>query len=419
MSESGESTNEPIVTEKFEQDIDEVLQTEQHNMRVAEARRIEEEIRSNPESTDEEKMWAKEDRKSTLEAAGVIDKSEKQKDAEDELKKTLDAYKQQKNIPNEVEPATDIDDASTEQKIPPEIDRLYLNTGNGVYHFKDKPNQKALVIKDQKIQSPFGNKTIARSMVAIAEAKSWTELKVRGSTTFKRSVWLEASLKGMDVKGYKPDEKDLALLSQQQKAQSNEIINETENQKIKDSTITGTLVQHGKAPYQFNEKNNQSYFVTLKDANGKEHTTWGVDLERVMTENKIEPGQEISLKNEGRKPVTIKEPIRNEKGEITGHKEIQTNRNIWELKADKIRHSEPEDLAKEHPDLINEIAAIKVAEKFSQDKFNNTEDQQRFVSSVRENLAKNLEQGQQDISVKINEQQQVKQKTREEPSHER
>ena len=127
----------------------------------------------------------------------------------------------------------------------------------------------------------------------------------------------------------------------------------------------------------------------------------------------------IQLENKGRKAVTITQKIRDKKGNVTGSKTIETHRNTWDIKANAIKDKsqEPEDIVKEHPDLVNEVAAIKIAEKFSQDKFSNETDRDRFVTEVRNNLSIDLEKGQQNIDVKLNEQQVVEQE-KEEESHE-
>lgn len=67
----------------------------------------------------------------------------------------------------------------------------------------------------------------------------------------------------------------------------------------------GKLVEHGAAPYEHNEGNNQSYFVTLENAQGERHTTWGVDLEHAIAETKPEIGATISLQHQGSEPVRV------------------------------------------------------------------------------------------------------------------
>ncbi|MDE3823685.1 Ti-type conjugative transfer relaxase TraA [Sinorhizobium meliloti] len=67
----------------------------------------------------------------------------------------------------------------------------------------------------------------------------------------------------------------------------------------------GVLVEHGVASYEHKERNGRSYFVTLENAAGKHHTTWGVDLERAMKEAAPEIGATISLQHTGSESVRL------------------------------------------------------------------------------------------------------------------
>ncbi|MGK9286651.1 Ti-type conjugative transfer relaxase TraA [Sinorhizobium meliloti] len=67
----------------------------------------------------------------------------------------------------------------------------------------------------------------------------------------------------------------------------------------------GVLVEHGVAPYEHKERNGRSYFVTLENAVGEHHTTWGVDLERAMKEAAPEIGATISLQHTGSESVRL------------------------------------------------------------------------------------------------------------------
>ncbi len=64
-------------------------------------------------------------------------------------------------------------------------------------------------------------------MVEVAKAKKWETIQVKGSEEIKRNVWLEASMKGMTVKGYEPRDIDLALLNDMKKEQGKEVIHNT------------------------------------------------------------------------------------------------------------------------------------------------------------------------------------------------
>jgi len=67
----------------------------------------------------------------------------------------------------------------------------------------------------------------------------------------------------------------------------------------------GRLVEHGKAPYEHDPKNRDSYYVTLETDGGKRHTTWGVDLERALAASHAKVGDRIGLEHVGSETVRL------------------------------------------------------------------------------------------------------------------
>src|SRR3546814_16234357 len=53
---------------------------------------------------------------------------------------------------------------------------------------------------------------VVKDLVAIAQHRNWDRIHVTGSEEFRRSVWIEASQKGLEVRGYKPNDRDLSEL---------------------------------------------------------------------------------------------------------------------------------------------------------------------------------------------------------------
>lgn len=45
-------------------------------------------------------------------------------------------------------------------------------------------------------------------MLRIAEHRGWSQLRVKGDEAFRREVWVQAQALGMEVKGYRPKERD-------------------------------------------------------------------------------------------------------------------------------------------------------------------------------------------------------------------
>jgi putative DNA primase/helicase len=54
-------------------------------------------------------------------------------------------------------------------------------------------------------------------MVQLAEAKGWQSVRLRGSEEFRREAWLQASLKGIEAKGYAPRDVDIQKLAEMQR----------------------------------------------------------------------------------------------------------------------------------------------------------------------------------------------------------
>ncbi len=83
-----------------------------------------------------------------------------------------------------------------------------------------------------------------------------------------------------------------------------------------------TLVEHGHAPYQNKPGASQNYFVTIENNHGAQHTYWGVDLERALTESGAKIGDQISAENIGSVQITLPNGI-------------ETHRNTWSVEKEQ------------------------------------------------------------------------------------
>ena len=79
--------------------------------------------------------------------------------------------------------------------VPQDIEKRYLRVGSTFYHPKNT-DLVAFEDKGNKLETRSNSEQIAESMVRIAEARGWDEIKVSGSETFRREVWLEAAATG-------------------------------------------------------------------------------------------------------------------------------------------------------------------------------------------------------------------------------
>lgn len=234
--------------------------------------------------------------------------------------------------------------------------------------------------------------TIA-DMLAVMKAKNIDSITVKGSETFRRNAWLEASLDGgIEVKNFKPKEADFALLEAAKRERDALTIKAgaspeptvgtqagpaadksaaaavgtkaevrptapgavptTGAEEKSIETFSGELLQHGAARYEHKPDESYSYFVRYRDDTGTERTVWGVDLKRAITESGAKVGDTVSLKNLGKTPVTVQEPVRDDAGKVIGTQPKDTIRNAWEVK----RSAAPE------PERAPERAQMTVAQ---------------------------------------------------------
>lgn len=95
--------------------------------------------------------------------------------------------------------------------IPPELDVDYIRDGTR-YRYSHQPGAVAFEDRGNKLETETNSEAVASSMVKLALARGWDEIKVSGSETFRREVWFEAAERGMTVKGYRPNDADKARL---------------------------------------------------------------------------------------------------------------------------------------------------------------------------------------------------------------
>lgn len=72
----------------------------------------------------------------------------------------------------------------------------------------------AFVDAGKTLNTEREDKATIRAMVEVAVTKNWQELTVSGTDAFRRNAWLEASLEGLQVRGYEPREADRRMLDE-------------------------------------------------------------------------------------------------------------------------------------------------------------------------------------------------------------
>jgi len=117
---------------------------------------------------------------------------------------------------NQVEPAVRRP-AATPGDVPERVRRRYLTDGRGGpglgFYLDASVEHPAFRDHGRRLSADRNDPQVVRDLVAIAEHRGWTVLGVRGETGFRREVWLTARQAGLEVRGYRPTERDLQLLA--------------------------------------------------------------------------------------------------------------------------------------------------------------------------------------------------------------
>jgi len=314
--------------------------------------------------------------------------------------------------------------------VPEHVRKRFVQVGKH-YYFAD--GARAFSDRGGRLTTPSENTEVIRSLVAIAEARGWNEITVRGTERFRKDAWFAARLAGLEVRGYRPTEFEQAHLVRtlsrdrgemtqegirgalsglERREQSEDRGKESRNsgdptrQARQGGLLTGKLIDHGRATYRHDPREPMSYFVKIETSRG-DRTIWGVDLERASRESLSRPqiGDEVGLRAVRQDAVKVRAHERDTDGKIVAEKDLDTHRNRWiiekraffEARAEAARTLrdagvDPKQAVKRHPELVGTYLQVHAAELAAK-QFRDPEDQQRFVTQVRSALADAVARG--------------------------
>ncbi len=191
--------------------------------------------------------------------------------------------------------------------------------------YVDAKNSKTVLFTDKgsKLTTAKNDPQTVADMIEVAKAKGWTTLKLSGNKEFKRQAWLAAESQGIKTRGYSPSPEDKVMLEKlreqkslntveqgrQKQEQSPEKADNQPQKVVKNKQTAnkgGILLAHGQAPYEFNDKNMDSYYAKVQFADGKEKVFWGVGLQDAIANSGAKIGDRISLNSTGKETVRVR-----------------------------------------------------------------------------------------------------------------
>ncbi|MBM7070609.1 hypothetical protein JQC92_00935 [Shewanella sp. 202IG2-18] len=96
--------------------------------------------------------------------------------------------------------------------FPEHINQHYLAVDNK-YYFSNRPKTLAFIDKGNKLQTKLSHAQVIGDLLSIAKQRNWQEIRLSGTKAFKQQAWLNASVQGMRVRGYRPNEDEIKQLN--------------------------------------------------------------------------------------------------------------------------------------------------------------------------------------------------------------
>lgn len=102
--------------------------------------------------------------------------------------------------------------SETQGDVPERLQRRYLTErrgGSGLGFYADaRTDTAAFRDEGHRLSTSRNDPHVVRDLVAIAQHRGWATISVRGHTEFRREAWLMARAAGLEVRGYRPTERD-------------------------------------------------------------------------------------------------------------------------------------------------------------------------------------------------------------------
>ena len=304
----------------------------------------------------------------------------------------------------------------TDSAFPDRIRRKYYVVANESQ--KDRSDRQARLYADERreylafkatddrLVTRIAAAEVIRDMVSVAQHRQWEALHVRGSVEFRREAWLEASARGMDVKGYQLSELDRQALADRRVAwdRAQARTNDAEARSVSDRPlradrldydkgVSGRLMEVGYGPYRDRPDAEPSTYVAIELDDGRRHQVWGVGIVTDVADSGAKPGDRISMRRQSVEPVIRAIKSIDAATGIASIERRQMWRNVWSVTVEAHRADR---LAAAHDsDLLAAQSQIAVINKLVERALPNDENaRQNIMAFAKERIAQHLENGQ-------------------------
>lgn len=258
---------------------------------------------------------------------------------------------------------------------------------------------------DDRLVTRIAAAEVIRDMVSVAQHRQWEALQVRGSVEFRREAWLEASARGIEVRGYEANELDRQALADRRvawdraQARANDVeARPASNRSLQadrldyDKGVSGRLMEVGFGPYRNRADAEPSTYVAIELDDGRRHQVWGVGVVADVADSGARPGDRISMCRDGVEPVIRAIKSRDAATGITRTERRQMWRDMWNVTVEERRADRP--AAAQDSDLLAAQSQLVVINKLVERALPNDENARKSIMAfAKERIAHHLENG--------------------------
>lgn len=288
--------------------------------------------------------------------------------------------------------------------------------------FYEGPGAKAVTFHDHgtRLSTNQTHPAVVRDIAAIAAHRGWGAIQVKGEDDFRREVWLEARALGVEVKGYKPKERDQQELDRRLETgrpadkapTSPRAVERTPSPSATregplarpdyEIGVAGVLLATGEAPYRRRAGEPSTPFIRLDRGDGRALDIWGVGLPDALTRSGAKVGDAVRVRRDGVDVVQRTVDVRDPATGATTAQRRDVNRNRWVIEAERFRQTSPGEAARD-PDLRGAQSHLAVLNTVIDRSVKDPEGRQRLRAEAREIVAGELAQGRRFTPARVRE----------------
>ena len=312
--------------------------------------------------------------------------------------------------------------------IPPSLTRRYFSEtlrGGATIAFYEGPGAKKAAFHDHgsHLATDQTAPALIRDMAAIAAHRRWATIEVKGADEFRRELWLEARALGLEVKGYKPRERDQQELDRRLVAQAKSrspappsdkaaprtrIVEPETSKGVArarpdfDTGVAGTLIATGEAPYRRRAGEPTTPFIRIDRGEGRALDIWGAGLPDALKRSGAGIGDAVQVRRDGVDVLQRTIEVRDPRTGLSTPQARQVNRNRWIIEAERFRRSTSSEAARDEQ-LKGAQSHLSVLNTVIDGAIKDPERRERLRAEAREIVADELAQGRRFTPARIRE----------------